>query len=61
MQLDVTPSLGIADTSSFVKTLVKALEISSPLLCGSLWVTSLSCKGTTSQWSFHYRLIRKRT
>ena len=49
MQLDVTPSLGIADTSSFVKTIVKALEISSALLCGSLYVTSLSCKGTTSQ------------
>ena len=59
MQLDVTPSLGIADTSSFVKTIVKALEISLALLCGTLYVTSLSCKGVTSQWSFLYCLIRK--
>ena len=49
MQLDVTLSFGIADTSSFVKTLVKALEISSALLCGSLYVTSLSYKVNTSQ------------
>ena len=49
MQLDVTPLLVIADTSSFVKILLKALVISSALLYGSLYVTSLSCKGTTLQ------------
>ena len=49
MQLDVTPLLVIANPSSLVKTLVKALVISSALFYGSLHLTSLSCKGTTLQ------------
>ena len=47
MQLDVTPSLGIAHTSSFVKTLVKDFLINLALLYWSFYVTQLSCKGTT--------------